>query len=103
MKCKKFQCFTALVRYHWPENVRELQNVMAAQAVEAPTRGHVRAALLPAVITGHDRDLGAAEHGAAAVGTALRRSRAGARRTRSRPHASGPAESARTSGSWVGE
>jgi transcriptional regulator with PAS, ATPase and Fis domain len=42
----------ALARYHWPGNVRELQNVMAALAVEAPARGHVRAALLPAVITG---------------------------------------------------
>jgi len=42
----------ALARYHWPGNVRELQNVMAALAVEAPTRGQVRASLLPAVITG---------------------------------------------------
>ena len=42
----------ALARYHWPGNVRELQNVMAALAVEAPARGQVRAALLPAVITG---------------------------------------------------
>ena len=42
----------ALARYHWPGNVRELQNVMAALAVEAPLRGQVRAALLPAVITG---------------------------------------------------
>ena len=41
----------ALARYHWPGNVRELQNVMAALAVEAPARGAVRAALLPAVIT----------------------------------------------------
>jgi DNA-binding NtrC family response regulator len=42
----------ALARHHWPGNVRELQNVMAALAVEAPIRGPVRAALLPAVITG---------------------------------------------------
>jgi DNA-binding NtrC family response regulator len=42
----------ALARYHWPGNVREVQNVMAALAVEAPVRGQVRAALLPAVITG---------------------------------------------------
>jgi transcriptional regulator with PAS, ATPase and Fis domain len=42
----------ALARYHWPGNVRELQNVMAALAVEAPARGQVRAAMLPAVITG---------------------------------------------------
>jgi DNA-binding NtrC family response regulator len=42
----------ALARYHWPGNVRELQNVMAALAVEAPVRGQVRAALLPAIITG---------------------------------------------------
>ena len=42
----------ALARYHWPGNVRELQNVMAALAVEAPIRGQIRAALLPAIITG---------------------------------------------------
>ena len=42
----------ALARYHWPGNVRELQNVLSALAVEAPARGQVRAALLPAVITG---------------------------------------------------
>ena len=41
-----------LARYHWPGNVRELQNVMAALAVAAPARGRVRAALLPAAITG---------------------------------------------------
>jgi DNA-binding NtrC family response regulator len=44
--------FAALARYHWPGNVRELQNVMAALAVAAPVRGHVRARLLPAAITG---------------------------------------------------
>ena len=43
---------TALSRYQWPGNVRELQNVMAALAVEAPTRGVVRAALLPAALIG---------------------------------------------------
>jgi DNA-binding NtrC family response regulator len=43
---------SALSRYHWPGNVRELQNVMAALAVEAPPRGQVRAALVPAVIAG---------------------------------------------------
>jgi transcriptional regulator with GAF, ATPase, and Fis domain len=42
----------ALARYHWPGNVRELQNVIAALAVEAPVRGQVRAATLPAIITG---------------------------------------------------
>jgi len=42
----------ALARYPWPGNVRELQNVMAALAVEAPVRGSLRAALLPAAITG---------------------------------------------------
>jgi DNA-binding NtrC family response regulator len=42
----------ALARYHWPGNVRELQNTIAALAVEAPSRGSVRAALLPAAITG---------------------------------------------------
>jgi DNA-binding NtrC family response regulator len=43
---------SALSRYHWPGNVRELQNVMAALAVAAPSRGAVRAHLLPAAITG---------------------------------------------------
>jgi DNA-binding NtrC family response regulator len=42
----------ALARYHWPGNVRELQNTIAALAVEAPSRGLVRASLLPAAITG---------------------------------------------------
>ncbi len=42
----------ALARYHWPGNVRELQNVLSALAVEAPARGQVRAALLPAAISG---------------------------------------------------
>ena len=42
----------ALSRYHWPGNVRELQNVMAALAVAAPSRGSVRAQLLPSAITG---------------------------------------------------
>jgi DNA-binding NtrC family response regulator len=44
--------FAALSRYHWPGNVRELQNVIAALAVAAPSRGYVRAPLLPAAITG---------------------------------------------------
>jgi two-component system response regulator HydG len=43
---------TALTRYHWPGNVRELQNVMAALVVAAPSRGPVRAALLPLAVTG---------------------------------------------------
>jgi DNA-binding NtrC family response regulator len=43
---------SALARYHWPGNVRELQNVVAALAVSAPSRGHVRAHLLPPAITG---------------------------------------------------
>ena len=43
---------TGLSRYHWPGNVRELQNVIAALAVAAPTRGQVRAGLLPAIVTG---------------------------------------------------
>jgi transcriptional regulator with PAS, ATPase and Fis domain len=42
----------ALVRYHWPGNVRELQNVLSGLAVAASARGQVRAALLPAVVTG---------------------------------------------------
>jgi transcriptional regulator with PAS, ATPase and Fis domain len=43
---------TALSRYHWPGNVRELQNVIAALAVDAPARGAVRPALLPAALSG---------------------------------------------------
>jgi transcriptional regulator with PAS, ATPase and Fis domain len=39
---------SALARYDWPGNVRELQNVMAALAVQAPSRGRVGPALLPA-------------------------------------------------------
>jgi DNA-binding NtrC family response regulator len=42
----------ALARYHWPGNVRELQNVLAGVAVSAPARGQVKAALLPAFVTG---------------------------------------------------
>jgi two-component system, NtrC family, response regulator HupR/HoxA len=42
----------ALARYHWPGNVREIQNVLAALAVDAPLRGQVRAARLPAAIAG---------------------------------------------------
>jgi hypothetical protein len=41
----------ALARYHWPGNVRELQNVVASLAVAAPSRGAVRAELLPAAVT----------------------------------------------------
>ena len=41
-----------LARYHWPGNVLELQNVMAALAVAAPARGAVRLSLFPAAITG---------------------------------------------------
>ncbi len=41
-----------LARYDWPGNVRELQNVMAALAVQAPKRGAVGPALLPAIIAG---------------------------------------------------
>ena len=40
----------ALARYHWPGNVRELQNVIRALAVNAPSRGMVTPAALPAPI-----------------------------------------------------
>jgi DNA-binding NtrC family response regulator len=43
----------ALSRHHWPGNVRELQNVISSLAVEAPLRGRVRAAALPAAIGGN--------------------------------------------------
>jgi transcriptional regulator with PAS, ATPase and Fis domain len=42
----------ALSRYHWPGNIRELQNVISALAVAAPSRGSVRGHLLPAAIAG---------------------------------------------------
>jgi DNA-binding NtrC family response regulator len=41
---------TALTRYEWPGNVRQLQNVLASLAVHAPRRGRVPASLLPAQI-----------------------------------------------------
>jgi DNA-binding NtrC family response regulator len=40
-----------LARYHWPGNVRELQNVVSTLAVAAPSRGQVRARLLPSILT----------------------------------------------------
>ena len=43
---------TALTRYEWPGNIRELQNVIAALAVTVGQRGSVGAASLPAVIAG---------------------------------------------------
>jgi DNA-binding NtrC family response regulator/tetratricopeptide (TPR) repeat protein len=41
---------TALTRYEWPGNIRQLQNVLASLAVHAPRRGRVPASLLPAQI-----------------------------------------------------
>jgi two-component system nitrogen regulation response regulator NtrX len=41
-----------LASYQWPGNVRQLQNVMAALAVDAPQRGEVRRSMLPAEMTG---------------------------------------------------
>ena len=43
---------TALARYDWPGNIRELQNVLAALAVGAGKRGSVGAGNLPALIAG---------------------------------------------------
>ncbi len=43
---------TALARYDWPGNIRELQNVIAALAVSAGQRGSVGPASLPAVVAG---------------------------------------------------
>ena len=40
-----------LASYHWPGNVRQLQNVMAALAVGAPRRGEVRRSMLPVDMT----------------------------------------------------
>jgi two-component system response regulator HydG len=39
---------TALARFEWPGNVRQLQNVIASLAVHAPRRGRVTPAQLPA-------------------------------------------------------
>ncbi|MDA1185129.1 MAG: sigma 54-interacting transcriptional regulator, partial [Acidobacteria bacterium] len=41
-----------LASYDWPGNVRQLQNVMAALAVHAPSRGLLRSSMLPADIAG---------------------------------------------------
>ena len=41
-----------LASYHWPGNVRQLQNVMAALAVAAPRRGELRRSMLPDDMTG---------------------------------------------------
>ena len=41
-----------LASYHWPGNVRQLQNVMAALAVGAPRRGELRRSMLPVDMTG---------------------------------------------------
>lgn len=40
----------ALTRYDWPGNIRELQNVLATLAVNAPRRGIVPVAALPSAI-----------------------------------------------------
>ncbi len=42
----------ALARYHWPGNVRQLENTVAALVVRGPRSGVVGPALLPAAITG---------------------------------------------------
>jgi DNA-binding NtrC family response regulator len=44
------ETITALTRYEWPGNVRQLQNVLASLAVHAPRRGRVPTSLLPAQI-----------------------------------------------------
>ena len=41
---------TALTRFDWPGNVRQLQNVIASLAVHAPRRGRVPPSLLPAQV-----------------------------------------------------
>ena len=71
----------ALARYHWPGNVRELQNVVSALAVNAPLRGAVTAARLPARDCGAGRRRRAAHArcGAPIVRGTLRPHRAGAR------------------------
>ncbi len=42
----------ALVRYHWPGNVRQLENVIASLVVRGPRRGVVGPSTLPACIVG---------------------------------------------------
>ena len=42
----------ALVRYHWPGNVRQLENVIASLVVRGPRRGVVGPSTLPACIAG---------------------------------------------------
>jgi transcriptional regulator with GAF, ATPase, and Fis domain len=44
------ETLSALSRYDWPGNIRELQNVMASLAVHAPRRGRIAPGVLPAHI-----------------------------------------------------
>ena len=44
------ETITALTRFDWPGNVRQLQNVIASLAVHAPRRGRVPPSLLPAQV-----------------------------------------------------
>ena len=48
----------ALARYHWPGNVRQLENVIASLVVRGPRRGVVGPSALPACIAG---DMGEVE------------------------------------------
>ena len=41
-----------MVRYHWPGNVRQLENVIASLVVRGPRRGVVGPSTLPACIAG---------------------------------------------------
>ena len=71
----------SLSRYHWQGNVRELQNVMAALAVAAPSRGAgAPAPLVRRDHRGHGHHVGTSGRGACPVREARPRERAGTQR-----------------------
>ena len=52
----------ALARYHWPGNVRQLENVVASLVVRGPRRGVVGPSTLPACIAGDAGDVETLQH-----------------------------------------
>ena len=52
----------ALARYHWPGNVRQLENVVASLVVRGPRRGVVGPATLPACIAGDTDEVETLQH-----------------------------------------
>ena len=52
----------ALARYHWPGNVRQLENVIASLVVRGPRRGVVGPSTLPACIAGDTGEVETLQH-----------------------------------------